>query len=88
MCCDADSLGNHAWRLHPSCTYQTAQRAVAQPLASRGRAGRRSPAVAVQAAMFDKLSRSMDKARKQLTGNDKLTAENMKVWMGRPPVQS
>jgi hypothetical protein len=38
--------------------------------------------------MFDKLSRSMDKARKQLTGNDKLTAENMKVWMGRPPVQS
>lgn len=28
--------------------------------------------------MFDKLSRSMEKARKLMTGTDKLTAENMK----------
>jgi signal recognition particle GTPase len=28
--------------------------------------------------MFDKLSRSMDRARKLMTGTDRLTAENMK----------
>ncbi len=38
----------------------------------------RRGALLVRAAMFDRLSRSMDKARKLMTGNDKLTSENMK----------
>ncbi|KAL6746659.1 chloroplast SRP54 subunit of signal recognition particle [Haematococcus lacustris] len=43
-------------------------------LPSRGRAG----AVQTRAAMFDSLSRSMERARKLMTGTDKLTAENIK----------
>ncbi|KAJ9508858.1 hypothetical protein QJQ45_028175, partial [Haematococcus lacustris] len=47
---------------------------VSLPRAAQGRAG----AVQTRAAMFDSLSRSMERARKLMTGTDKLTAENIK----------